>query len=140
MITKALLSSLLGFFLVLPAPSQTTEPKSAKEKKEARIDAEKLTGKWVMVKVESEDPDTVEELKGMTLILQADGSFKLNIDSKDDGQITFEGKYKVKKRKLVLKDPGDELGSPKISFRGENLVLSEDDDVVEFKKEKERND
>ena len=140
MITKALLSSLLGFFLVLPAPAQTTEPKPAKEKKEAKIDAEKLIGKWVMVKAESEDPDMVEELKGMTLNLQADGNFKLSVDSKDDGQLSFEGKYKVKKRKLVLKDPGDELGSPKISFRGENLVLSEDGDTIVFKKEKEKKD
>ena len=52
-----------------------------------------------------------------------------------DGEIEVEGKYEIKKQKLILKIPDDEPTFPTISFRGENLVLGEES-WAEFKKVK----
>ena len=50
-----------------------------------------------------------------------------------DGEIEVEGKYEIKKQKLILKIPDGEPTFPTISFRGENLVLGEES-WAEFKK------
>jgi uncharacterized protein (TIGR03066 family) len=133
--TQATLFLLFSFLLTAFSPGQIEKLEPPKKKGEAKVDPAKLIGKWEMVKVGGEDQDQGAEGQSMTLILKKDMTFEMVMVIAGEGKIETEGKYKVKKQKLVLKIPGEAPTTPKISFRGENLVLGQES-WAEFKKVK----
>ena len=85
---------LLGTALVtLPALSAPIP------KQEKKTNAEKLVGKWELVKGGTETPKDVK----FVVEFAKDGVMTLHIEPKDGEKMTLKGKYKVDGRRLITR-------------------------------------
>jgi uncharacterized protein (TIGR03066 family) len=126
---------LLGTALVaLPALSAPIP------KQEKKTNAEKLVGKWELVKGGTETP------KDMKFVVEfaKDGVMTLHIEPKDGEKMTFKGKYKVDGEKIdyEMEQPGGEKKQEILTIKkltDDELITVDPADIKEeFKRVKEK--
>jgi uncharacterized protein (TIGR03066 family) len=128
---------LLGTALVtLPALSAPIP------KQEKKSNAEKLVGKWELVKGGTETPKDVK----FVVEFAKDGVMTLHIEPKDGEKMTLKGKYKVDGEKIdyEMEQPGGEKKQEILTIKkltDDELITVDPADIKEeFKRVKEKKD